>query len=616
MYDSGMNDLLPKFFARCSDILAKKNWGDLADLAAERNQLAASGICDETYTSHCHAIMRELPLYHIAVKDTQLGAELATAWRSGPKCKKWQWANLWIPCTYAPWQLERQWPLDHLADDEIASVLAFMLRRPIGWREAGESDRYNAYLAALLPEIRQHAATSGEKRQAIIDQTILDHLNIQMALFGSCNMRPLAEARARLLEDVLQRVNPTLSLSLPPRKQIADTKNGKIKLGIAIRYFSPFIDNSLLAGLLQALPRDRYALTVYSLQDVDQRIDHEAPDQKIFQQNFMTLIDHHSALDTLPLETIVNRIREDEQDIILIGSALHASTAKAHLAIAYRLAPVQISPSIPSCSCGFSSIDYFATSKSTEPPDAQSHYTERLLYMDHHFYALALDPAPAAIADYQKQPADADWYKRHGVTPDTPILVSGAGWPKLTPEALDVWVSILDAVPQAHLFLDANSPSWPGGWFASAQKAYLTDLLKAQNIDPVRCHIFAPSSNRERIGLLAHATLYLDSFPYSGSMALREPLLLGCPVIVRETPHQRGLQAAATLRSLGLDDFVAANDDMYRQLAVAFLNDPSKQIQARARIKEAVRYFVIYRKSPSEDFAKLLAALPKTGTKA
>jgi predicted O-linked N-acetylglucosamine transferase (SPINDLY family) len=492
-----------------------------------------------------------------------------------------------------------------LPADDIAPALEFLLKAPAGWSRAGEPDAYADYLTHALAAIRQFAVLAPLDTKPIIDGVILEKLDIGLGLFGSGNAKPLARNRALLLQDVLRRTYPELLLEHrgpkpPPNKR---------RLGVIIRYFKPFIDNWMLAGFLSHLPRERYEITLYSVQDIQGRIDPEAEDTREFRERFMGLIDRYVPLDRADVVETVEAIRRDRQDIVLFGSTMQISTAKAHLVHAYRMAPVQIATTITTSTTGFDNIDYYVSAACTEPADAAEHYQEQLRLLPGFFYALAFDPLPK-LAEHVLTAAAGAFITALNLPPDASLLISGAAWPKLTQETVAMWIDILKHAFAAHLALYPNSPSWRAADFAQAQARFIGEQFDKAGIDRLRLHIVDPKEPEDILRLAARADIYLDAYPYSGNMSLREPLLMGCPPVTRTAAHQRGLQGPALLRSLGLNELVAASAADYRDKVLGLLKDKSTLKKTRANIVTAMKSAPCYDAvAIGKDFAALLDAI-------
>jgi predicted O-linked N-acetylglucosamine transferase (SPINDLY family) len=84
--------------------------------------------------------------------------------------------------------------------------------------------------------------------------------------------------------------------------------------------------------------------------------------------------------------------------------------------------------------------------------------------------------------------------------------------------------------------------------------------------------------------LLRVADVYLDTFPFSGSIAVIDPLEIGLPTVVWEGRTHRGRAAAALLRDLGLPDAVAWDESSYVALATRLAEDQELRREFKVRI--------------------------------
>lgn len=99
-----------------------------------------------------------------------------------------------------------------------------------------------------------------------------------------------------------------------------------------------------------------------------------------------------------------------------------------------------------------------------------------------------------------------------------------------------------------------------------------------------------PVPNREDVKeYFKIADLYLDSYPFSGTTSLVEPLQVNLPVISRQGNAFRSAMGAAMVRSLDLPDLVADSEETYIQLAVELGTNPELRKQKSDRIKEKMQ---------------------------
>src|SRR5690606_27129086 len=84
------------------------------------------------------------------------------------------------------------------------------------------------------------------------------------------------------------------------------------------------------------------------------------------------------------------------------------------------------------------------------------------------------------------------------------------------------------------------------------------------------------------------ADVYLDTYPFSGSISVVDPLELGMPVVVREGATHRGRMATALLREIGVTDLITHSEDEYVALAATLATDARRRQDVSERIRSAM----------------------------
>jgi hypothetical protein len=99
-----------------------------------------------------------------------------------------------------------------------------------------------------------------------------------------------------------------------------------------------------------------------------------------------------------------------------------------------------------------------------------------------------------------------------------------------------------------------------------------------------------PTPNREEIKeYLKLADIYLDSYPFSGTTSLIEPLEIGLPVISRKGELFRSAMGAAILEELKIFDLVAQGRESYIQLAISLGTNSELRLQKSREIKSKMK---------------------------
>jgi predicted O-linked N-acetylglucosamine transferase (SPINDLY family) len=84
------------------------------------------------------------------------------------------------------------------------------------------------------------------------------------------------------------------------------------------------------------------------------------------------------------------------------------------------------------------------------------------------------------------------------------------------------------------------------------------------------------------------ADVYLDTFPFSGSISVIDPLELGIPAVVWEGKTPRSRMASALLRELDVTELFTQDEESYIKLSIKLATEPVYRRKISERIKAAV----------------------------
>jgi protein O-GlcNAc transferase len=87
-------------------------------------------------------------------------------------------------------------------------------------------------------------------------------------------------------------------------------------------------------------------------------------------------------------------------------------------------------------------------------------------------------------------------------------------------------------------------------------------------------------------GLMQRADLLIDTIGFSGFNTAMQAVECGLPIVTREGRFMRGRLASGILRSMGLEELVASNEQAYVDLAVALIGDKDRRNSIRRRIEQ------------------------------
>jgi protein O-GlcNAc transferase len=280
----------------------------------------------------------------------------------------------------------------------------------------------------------------------------------------------------------------------------------------------------------------------------------------------------------LPLERWCETIRADAPHVVIFPE-IGMDEMTPRLA-GLRLAPVQCTSWGHPATSGFPTIDYFLSSELMEPPEADAHYTEKLVRLPN--LGIAYVPPPIAASSVTRAAL--------GLRPDAVVFWCAQHLSKYLPECDGVFARIAREVPDAQ-FVFIASPR--GEKVTATFVRRLARAFAAEGLDVAR-HVVMLGRlvTADFVGVARVSDVFLDSIGWSGCNSALECLDAALPIVTWPGPFMRARHCAAILRMLGVTDTIAASADDYVAIAVRLARDPAWRADLRARMgKNRTRLF-------------------------
>jgi predicted O-linked N-acetylglucosamine transferase (SPINDLY family) len=464
-----------------------------------------------------------------------------------------QLPHLYEPTAVPPW----------LADD----YMFYMLACPQMFREIGEADAFCDFMVRWTAYLRDKVLANGQTELWRNVGALFTNAAIFVPLyFNSANVRDIYRNRAAIMEATLSALGSPLDHVFGPRSD-----RQRLRLGILAAHFAPQTETYATLPIYRHIDRAKFEVILFSLKQSNHPLERYC-------------IQHADRFVLLPgqLGQQLQTIRAADLDLIFIATNMTAMTNEFTLLGIHRLARVQVAGVCSCTTTGMRNIDFYLSGLLSEPRDAQSHYTEKLMMVDGpaHCYDFAGEPASTPSCTVTRAGL--------GIPDDAVVFVSGANFFKILPELDEVWMRILSAVPRSRLVLYPFNPNWSGSYPVDTFMERLNAAAARHDVDPARIIVFdrAPSKadipERLRLG-----DIYLDSFPFSGATSLLDPLEAELPTVVKDGSSFRTLVAPALLRAMEIEELIAADGDAYVALAVKLAGDAGlrRDLQGRIRAK-------------------------------
>ena len=314
---------------------------------------------------------------------------------------------------------------------------------------------------------------------------------------------------------------------------------------LRIGYISPDIRRHVVAffsyAFYKCYDKSRFEVYIYA----KNKEDHVTTE-------FKNGVDHYRNILFDEPQVAAQKIKDDEIDILVDLSGHTANNVMG--VVCYKPAPIIISAIGWFNTTGVKAIDYFMVDKYTDPVGLNEEYfSEKMLRLQHSHFCYMWHDEPTVV---NPAPCTKNGY----VT-----FVSFNNFTKVTDEALRVWAKIVNAVPNAKLYLKGKA----------FRDKYGTDhaiaRIEAAGL-PREKLIYEPDEQRYLIKY-ARADIALDTFPYPGGGTTCDALYMGLPVITLVEDRHNSRFGYSLLTNCGLGELCAFSEEEYIQKAVDLAND-------------------------------------------
>jgi protein O-GlcNAc transferase len=329
----------------------------------------------------------------------------------------------------------------------------------------------------------------------------------------------------------------------------------RIKIGYLSGDFHRHATAHLMVELFERHDRRHFELIAYS---------HGIDDQSEMRWRLRDAFDRFIDIKDMSFAQAAQKIHDDEIDILveLKGYTQHARSEIASL----RPAPVQVSYIGFPGTMGADFIDYIIADPFVLPFDQQAFYDEKIVHLPHSY-----------------QPNDT----RRRIADQTPTRAA-CGLPesgfvfccfnnayKITPQIFSIWMRLLNALPDAVLWLFDANPLIKDNLRAEAGK---------RGVNPDRL-VFAPrAASPDHLARQRLADLFLDTLPYNAHTTASDALWAGLPVLTCAGETFAGRVAGSLLHAVGLPELVTHSLQDYETLALRLASEPMALSALRQRL--------------------------------
>ncbi len=320
--------------------------------------------------------------------------------------------------------------------------------------------------------------------------------------------------------------------------------NGRIRIGfVSGHFYNHSVWNIPIKGWIERLNKERFEIYGYYTWN---KIDEETKFAKNCCKKFVK--------DIYSFEKLCKIIRNDKLHI-LIYPEIGMDPLSLKLA-SLRLAPVQCVSWGHPTTTGLPTIDYFLSSELMEPPDADSHYTEKLIRLPN--LSAYITPMNTHITTLNRE--------SFNLPRDSVLYHCCQSLYKFLPQYDDIFPLIAKGVDNCR-FLFSSHP----------KSNYITDqfrwrLYKAFdrfNLNAYEYLIFLPFLDKMRFSSLYQISdVFLDPIGWSGCNSAIEAINFNLPIVTFPGNLMRCRDSYAILKKIGIQECIASTLEEYIDLAV------------------------------------------------
>jgi len=338
----------------------------------------------------------------------------------------------------------------------------------------------------------------------------------------------------------------------------------RLRVGYLSSDFHEHATCILMAEMLEHHDRERFEVSLYS---------HGRDDQSAMRRRIEAACEHFVDLRGQSDGDIARRIRDDGCDLLI---DLKGYTRDHRVGVlAWRPAPVTATFLGFPGSTGADYVDYLIGDPVVTPLDHAPFYSEQLAQM------------PVCYQPNDRQRAlPAPPSRAAAGLPEDALVLAGFNQPyKISAQVFDVWCVLLDALPQAVLWLlEWNEQS----------RENLEREARARGIEPGRI-VWAPRQRpADHMARMRLADLFLDTWPCNAHTTASDALWAGVPVVTWAGRTFASRVAASLNHAVGLGALACDDIEHYARTVVELAHDPERRAQLRAHLVDARQHSPLF----------------------
>jgi len=333
------------------------------------------------------------------------------------------------------------------------------------------------------------------------------------------------------------------------------TPQRPIRLGYISHDLRGDVVGWLLPELIERHDRSRFVVNAYC---------YGPDDGSHTRRRLTTAFDSFADLTGIDDAAAAKRVHADGIDILIDLTGYTSQNPRTRI-LAFRPAPIQVNFLGYPGTMGADFIDYIIVDAFLAPEDQQPFYTEKLVQLPYCYQPS--DPARPTPLPASRAAC--------GLPAEGLVFCCFNHSYKLTPAVFEIWMRLLQAVPESVLWLlEANS----------AVPDNLRREAMARGVSAERLIFACKAPIPEYLARLAAADLFLDTCPYNAGATANDALWAGLPVLTCSGDSYVGRMAGSLLHAIGLPELVTDSLPEYEARALELAREPARLAELRQRL--------------------------------
>ena len=327
---------------------------------------------------------------------------------------------------------------------------------------------------------------------------------------------------------------------------------------IRVGYFSADFKNHAVAFLIAELfeLHDRSQFEIYGFSLV------KAADEMV--ERLHTAFDQYIEVQQMSDIEIAQLSRSFNIDIAVDLTGITASSRTGIFSC--RAAPIQVNYLGYPGSMGADHIDYIIADKTLIPPEFQSCYSEKVIYL----------PDSYQVNDRKRLISERQFTRQELGLPENGFIYCCFNNNfKILPATFEGWMRILNSVEGSVLWLFQDN-----SWAADNLKKE----AEKQGIAADRLIFAEHMPLKEHLARHRRASLFLDTLPYNAHTTTSDALWAGLPVLTLMGQSFASRVAASLLNAIDLPELITSSQEEYEALAIELALNPNKLEDIKSKL--------------------------------